>query len=219
MVFTRGRSICRSVAAQRGFTLIELMAVVVIITTLAVLAIPLVTEQLRDRRTQEAAERVASVYRNARMRAMGRGSSVMVRFSPGTRGRFDVLEGQRGTGDAPSGSSDEGCAALPVSSCLAPDWNDPDSDTRRELATLDLANRGEYDRVNITMENEGGSVTTLDVCFTPMGRAFFRTNTAQPLTPLTGTYVAEVFRAEGSDRIGRTRQVLILPNGAARLAL
>ena len=60
-------------AARRGFTLVELMVVVVMITVLATLAIPLVTEQLRDRRTQEAAERVAGVYRDARMRAMGRG--------------------------------------------------------------------------------------------------------------------------------------------------
>jgi prepilin-type N-terminal cleavage/methylation domain-containing protein len=203
----------------RGFTLLELMVVVVIVTVVSAMAIPLATEQLRDRRTQEAAERVAGLYRNARMRAMGRGSAVMVRFSPGTRGRFVMLEAQRGTSDAPVGTSDAACSALPVPSCLTPNWNDIAGNSYRELTTLDLANRGEYDRLNITMENEGGAVANLDVCFTPMGRAFFRTNTAQPLVPLTATHLAEVFRAEGSDRIGRTRRVLVLPNGAARLEL
>jgi type IV fimbrial biogenesis protein FimT len=196
------------------------MVVVVIITVLATLAIPLVTEQLRDRRTQEAAERVASVYREARMRAMGRGSAVLVRFTTGTRGRFDVYEAQRGTSDAPTGSSDPNCAALPVPSCLNTNWNAAVGTSYRQLTFLDLANRGEYDRVSIEMKDQAGAaVSTLDICFTPMGRAFSRTNTAATLSQLSNVHSAEVYRSDGSTRIGRTRNVLVLPNGVARLAL
>lgn len=196
------------------------MVVVVIITVMATLAIPLVTEQLRDRRTQEAAERVAGIYRDARMRAMGRGSAVLVRFSPGTRGRFDVYEAQRGTTDSPTGSSDPACAALPVSSCLNTDWNAAAGTSYRSLSFLDLATRNEYDRVKIGMKDQGGgAVSTLDVCFTPMGRTYYRTNTATTLTQLTNVHSAEVYRTDGTDRIGRTRNVLVLPNGVARLAL
>ncbi len=215
----RTRAVVRRLRPQRGFTLLELMVVVIIITVVATLAIPSVTRQMKERRTQEAAQRVASMYLDARMRAMGRGSAVLVRYTPGTRGRFDMWEAQRGTGDAPTGTSDANCATLPVSSCLTPNWNVGSPGTSyREVTSLDLANRGEYDRVTITMEDGAGTaVSNLDVCFTPMGRTFFRTTLSQPLQPLATTHVAEVYRAEGSTRIGRTRRVAVMPNGASRL--
>lgn len=196
------------------------MVVVLIVTILSAIAIPLVTRQMRDRRTHEAAQRVAALYRDARMRAMGRGSAVMVRFSPGTRGAFEVLEAQRGTTDAPTGASDASCATLPIGSCLTPDWNGAEGASYRRLTALDLSNRGEYDRLTITMEDqEGSGLDHLDVCFTPMGRSFFRSLKAANLQPLTTTHVAQVYRAEGANRIGRTRRVLLPPNGAARISL
>jgi type II secretory pathway pseudopilin PulG len=192
--------------------LVELMTVVIMITIFAVIAIPAVTQQARERRAQEAADRVASLYRGARLRAMGRGSAILVRFTPGTRGRFEVLEAQRGS------SAESGCEALPVSSCLSPDWNGPADEDYRSLSVLDLANRGEYDRINMEMHDQtDAKVNALDICFTPMGRAFARTNAAQALAPLTKTHVAEVWRADGTTRLGRTRRVIILPNGAARI--
>lgn len=196
------------------------MVVVLIVTILSAIAIPMVTRQMRDRRTQEAAQRVAALYRDARMRAMGRGSAVMVRFTPGTRGAFEVFEAQRGITDAPTGSSDAQCATLPIGSCLTPDWNGAEGVSYRRLTALDLANRGEYDRLVIAMEDQAGSsIENLDVCFTPMGRTFFRTIRAAQLQPLTGTHVAQVYRAEGATRIGRTRRVLLPPSGAARISL
>ena len=53
----------------RGFTLIELLVVVVIITVFAGLALPTAVAQLRDRRVQEAARKLALVYREARLQA------------------------------------------------------------------------------------------------------------------------------------------------------
>ncbi len=210
----------RRVSNLRGFTLVELMVVVIIVTIVTAMAIPMVTRQMQDRRTHEAAQRVAALYRNARMRAMGRGSAIMVRFSPGTRGAFTVLEAQRGTTDAPVGVSDDDCATLPISSCLTPDWNGAEGVTYRRVTELDLAARGEYDSLSITMEDQSGTgLSNLDVCFTPMGRTFFRKETTAALTPLTNTHVAEVFRAKGGSRIGRTRRILLPPNGAARISL
>ncbi len=207
-------------SASRGFTLVELMVVVVIVTIVSAMAIPMVTRQLQDRRTHEAAQRVAALYRNARMRAMGRGAAILVRFSPGSRGAFDVLEAQRGTTDSPTGVSDADCSTLPISSCLTPDWNGAEGVSYRRITELDLSARGEYDRLNITMEDQAGTgLSNLDVCFTPMGRTFFRTVPTAVLNPLTSTHVVEVFRAEGDNRLGRTRRILVPPNGAARITL
>ncbi|HEU5074348.1 MAG TPA: prepilin-type N-terminal cleavage/methylation domain-containing protein, partial [Polyangiaceae bacterium] len=66
--------------AERAFTLIELVVVVVIIGLLAALATPAITDQMRDRRANQASQELANFYRGARMRALGRGSSVLVRY-------------------------------------------------------------------------------------------------------------------------------------------
>jgi prepilin-type N-terminal cleavage/methylation domain-containing protein len=213
------RTRLRVLRSQRGFTLIEMLAVVIIITVLAVMAIPSVSHQLRDRRTYEAAQRVALLYQNARMRAMGRGSAVMIRFhhNAGERARFDVFEAQRGTSDAPSGSSDAACAALPIPSCLTPDWNSPTATDYRMVNQVRFGTSGAYDELNTTLVNSTGAQTdTLDVCFTPMGRTYARTSGT--LEPLTEAYVAEMFRGEDLNQaVGRSYKVLILPTGAARI--
>src|SRR5690606_33272633 len=105
-----------ALARQRGFTLVEMMAVVILITILAAMAIPLATQQLRDRRTQNAAQQVATLYQTARMRAMSRSSAVLVRYAPSTPGTFTVLEAQREPNNTATSAPNEACAALPVSS-------------------------------------------------------------------------------------------------------
>lgn len=196
-------------ATQRGFTLVEMMAVVIMITILAATAIPLASRQLRDRRTQDAAQQIASLYQSARMRAMGRGSAVLVRYSPGTPGTFTVLEAQRGPNETVSGAPNAACAALPVSSCLTTDWNTAASQQYRTVTTLNQSGDS-----GLTVVMNGG--LALDVCFTPMGRTYSGA-TGQPLTAVTDVYTATVGRAASSNV--RARQVLILPNGAARLSL
>lgn len=193
---------------QRGFTLVEMMAVVILITILASMAIPLATRQLRDRRTQDAAQQVATLYQTARMRAMGRGSAVLVRYTPGTPGTFTVLEAQRGPNNTATGAPDEACAALPVSSCLTTDWVTAAAKQYRTVSTLDLSGD-----TGLTIDMNGG--TALDICFTPMGRTYAAT-TGQTLTPVTDVHTANVGR--GSSNV-RQRQVLVLPNGAARISL
>lgn len=195
--------------AQRGFTLVEMMAVVVMITILASVAIPLATRQLRDRRTQDAAQQIATLYQSARMRAMGRGSAVLVRYAPGTPGTFTVLEAQRGPNDTSNGVPNAACAALPVSSCLTTDWVNSTNQQYRTVSTLDLTGDA-----GLTIEMNGGAA--LDICFTPMGRTYAAA-TGQPLNAVTDVYTATVGRAASSNV--RQRQVLILPNGAARLSL
>jgi type II secretion system protein H len=198
----------RRSASTRGFTLIEMMTVVVLITILASIAIPLATRQLRDRRTQEVAQQIASTFQNARARAMGRGSAILVRYTPGVPGSFTTLEAQRGPDATANGVANPGCAALPVSSCLTTAWNTPAAQEYRVVSTLTWP---DDDDLTVSMNGDDA----LDICFTPGGRAF-SAETGNTLLPLTRAFAATVGRDETSVR---SWDVLVLPNGAARLAL
>jgi prepilin-type N-terminal cleavage/methylation domain-containing protein len=205
-------------STQRGFSLIELIVVVVIISVLAALAIPSITSRMRDRRTQQAAQEIVNLYRTARMRAMGRGSAVLVRFdTTAPAGRFQVLEAVRGATPDPSGAAttDPACQRLPVSSCLLTNWTAGASNNQL-IGSFDPAARGDFAGVSVQMAGPGaaGAVSELDVCFTPLGRTFVRSGIRSPFAALQGVPVASVTRG-----VGLTRQVMILPNGHARLGV
>src|SRR5512142_3422479 len=97
------------------------MVVVVIITALSALAIPSILRQMRDRRTRQAAEEIASVYRQARLRALGRGSAVLVRYANNS---YETRE-------AVLGGATPNCVQLPVASCTVPNWNNPSTTSQR----------------------------------------------------------------------------------------
>lgn len=183
----------------RGFTLIELMVTVVIIAVIAALATPGIQARVNSYRARSAAEMIASTYRLARLRAMGRGSAVVVRFNSG---EITVLEGIQGTA-----ASNAGCANLPAPSCTDPA-------TRFNSGSEALHQTVE------SYDSEGSSYTvthslgaTTDVCFTPLGRAFSRASFsgtfAQLLTPAT----LSVSPGTG----GLIRRVVVLPSGTARV--
>lgn len=191
---------------RRGFTLIELSVVIVVIAVFATLAAPSVVQQMRDRRVQEAARQIATVYRQARLRALGRGAAVLVRYN-GTS--FSVFEARMGAA-APSAA----CADLPSSSCLTTPW-----DTAANVRLVDAAEGTRAGDPSITLtlsDNAGSTLTALDICFTPSGRTFSRpvANSSQPLTPFSTTVLATL------DPTGRarTRSVVLMPNGTARMS-
>jgi type IV fimbrial biogenesis protein FimT len=201
-------------APQRGFTLVELVVVVIIITVLAAMAIPSITERMRDRRVRQAAEQVAMTYRNARMRAMGRGSAVLVRFDGSAAGVLEVREGVQG--------GTTGCAPIPDPGCVGRTWitQTPATDDNRVVSRFSIADRGEFPDTNIALDDPSGvPAPQMDVCFTPLGRAYVRYGTNLVFAPLIGVPSARVFRMPGSTVIGRVRRVMLLPNGTARLAL
>lgn len=190
----------------RGFTLIELMVVVVIITILAAAAVPVFVNRMRERRVQQAAGEVASLYRSARSRALGRGAAVLVRYSEETG--FEVLESIEGASGLAerSRSTETECASLPARSCLRSDWA---GDNARSVGAL----KGSGYTTTATFGSSQRE--TLDVCFTPSGRSFVRVETDDPLVAFTSPIS---FRLH-SETTGRDRDVLVLPNGTARLAL
>lgn len=203
-------------ARSRGFTLVELMVVIVIITGLASLAVPSILRQMRDRRTRQAAEEIASLYRQARLRALGRGAAVMVQYRPDTG--FQTREAVLGGVGA--------CATLPTTRCTSTNWGQgsavPNGD---ELISSFNPTAGVYEGVTATAHatspdlgggsatSEGDSPSALDICFTPMGRTLFRTTPNGTLSWMSGVPAITVSRANNA---GLKRVVVIPPNGLAR---
>lgn len=182
--------------------------VVIIVAILAVLAIPSISARMRDRRTQQAAGEVMNLYRAARMRAMGRGSAVLVGYtkSGAPEGKLELREAIRG------GSGN--CAQMPVTGCQLTDWTA--TGTNKLIGEFNPGIRSEYSGVEVELAVGGVAATQMDVCFTPMGRAFARAD-GGVFAPLTQVPVATVQRKDGGSTVGLIREILILPNGHARI--
>ncbi len=183
------------------------MVVVVIITVFAGLAIPTIVAQMRDRRVQQSAREIAAMYRQARLRAVGRGAAVLVRFNAGA---FTVLEARLGNAAA-AGE----CAELPMSSCFNTSW--VDNPTTQQLVDGHVeATTGEMGNVTLSLTDAANNnLAAVEICFTPFGRAFARNavNDAVAFAPLTSTYLVGVNRPG----MGRSRRVVLMPNGTARM--
>ncbi len=179
------------------------MVVVVIIGILAAIALPQVTERMRERRASQAAQTVALLYRNARLRALGRGFAVLVTYTAGSG--FEVRETK------PAGGVANCTPRLPLT-CTNTQWG-----TATAWNLVDKFNPEEFGSLTavVTDSTTGQLATTLDMCFSPRGRTYARTLGADALLPMTD--MVNIGFTRGGSSL--TRNVSILPNGMARLAL
>jgi prepilin-type N-terminal cleavage/methylation domain-containing protein len=185
----------------RGFTLVELMVVVIIIGVMAAIIIPTASRAMRARRSSGAASQIALAYRIAKMRALARGSAVMVRYQAG----------QVQTFEAPPGLT------TGMTSCSTPGaWNNCAYQSTTCVPIDNYQNPGE--NLNYTLIVGGSQVTgVLDICFSPAGLSYLRTGSAS-FSTMTNVPMIKVWNGGAADMASSlVNTVYILPNGAARV--
>ncbi|MCL2822513.1 MAG: hypothetical protein FWD57_00840 [Polyangiaceae bacterium] len=192
------------------------MTVVTIIVVLAVIAIPVASRSLRENRSSGAAQQIALLYQVSRARAIGRGASVLVRYSDGV---FQVHEA----------SSGDPTSLIPASSCTTPPdrWSDPAQNVI--IDRFSLVGKGPYENVSVEFsdniaDTEGsmahavlGDGEVADVCFTPSGTMMYRQDNGAFMIGAR-TLMIRVVQSTGGVEVGVSRTIFILPNGVARVA-
>jgi type IV fimbrial biogenesis protein FimT len=188
------------------------MVVVVIITLLDAISGPGINKRLRSYKARQTAEEIATIYRTARLRAVGRGSAVLVRFDSGANS-FEVREAIQG-----AIASEPACASLPETSCTTPStrWN---SNARSQQIRLTQINGAEYEVTSsfFAPSDTSSAITgraSLDICYTPLGVAYADMETTGLLERMITTPRFDVSRTDGP---GLLRSVLINSVGPARV--
>ncbi len=216
----------------RGFTLVELLAVIAMIGIVAAASAPNVVYYLRDRRVVDAASEIANIYRYARARAMGRGSAVNVRYhnaptslatlNPADpNARFAVREAVvsgmlAGVATGFANQADATQARLGVPNCRTTNW--AAGGDALYITSMD-ERRVRYWPAVADFHWFNGAVVaaTVDICFTPRGRVWISQG-GGAFVPMSGVPFVQLRHAtQGGAESTILRRVIIPPSGAARL--
>jgi prepilin-type N-terminal cleavage/methylation domain-containing protein len=233
-------------ASAAGFTLIELMVVVLIISVVAVLAVPSLSAAGYDRRVFTDAASVGELVREARTRAVGRGAAELIAMTTtaATNSASFTLYESVTPATATTGST---APNTPMSSCNLPTvWPGSGSGT----VTANLIDAFVFAGTvsgSPTLEGEGNIVaritdpagnvitdgSTVYLCFTPNGRVVYEEGASTPYLFLPmpvasgapNAFVVELTRNSFPTTVypndtGTTdliRAVLISPSGTTRI--
>lgn len=178
----------------------ETLVVLTLFGILAVAASPTFVRQLRDRRVNRAAMHLVDIYRAASTRAMGRGQPIMVSWTQvGSKGKLQMME--------PIVTANG-----PRTNCQTTNWGGTGV---QEYTRIDLT-LPVYELAQETFADDLAAAQTFaQICFTPMGRAWIRSNAGSAFRPMTGVASFTVTNSETN----LPRRVFIPPNGAARIQL
>jgi type IV fimbrial biogenesis protein FimT len=206
--FIRGRA--------RGYTLLEILTVIIVIGLLAAVASPSFIRLMRDRGVSRATLHLMDALRTARARAMEREVTVVRWTAAGGPGGVPRLEIWEPLVIAVG-------AQPPTCSGVA--WG-PGSASSRLLAGMnfspDPSNAQHTDESGATelappvfTDPAGNAQTFVDLCFTGRGKTFIRFASDEPWSLFTG--VASI--AMVNKRTSFARTIFIPPNAPARVAL
>ena len=197
-------------ANSRGFTLAEMLAVVAMISILAVSASPVFIGMMRDRRVNRAAFQIVDIVRSARMRALGRNLPVQLTWNA-SGGNNNLASGLLTVTEPVVGLVAESRSCLGTYVTGSPS-------VVQEVARFDVGN-GLYENAVLRFFDNGGAErTNVSICFSGRGSTYM--SVGGVAARLAGPVVFTVTNFNAAANItGLRRRVFIPPNGAARLAL
>ncbi len=196
-------------AVQRGFTLAEMLAVLAMISILAVAASPVFVAMMRDRRVNRAAFQLVDMVRTARMRAIGRNLPVQLTWDA-AGGGHTLASGLLTMNEPVVGLFSN------ASSCLGT-YVAGSPSIVQEVTRFDVGN-GLYENAVLKFfDNAGVERPQVSLCFSGRGGTYMTVGGVA--ARLAGPVMFSVDNITASNVVGLKRKVFIPPNGAARLGL